>query len=248
MSYTYYGDLLGVSGYYKLSHSRAYDRLNDFYNTTFSTLRSYCRNNSDIQVRMFSDTLLIWGDSPTVEILKELHKLYIRLIRQGLLLRGAIVRGELGFDYRLTLINFNKELPLSNTLARAVGLEKTARGSRLFLENSLVEELFETSNCSSWMTPEGYTHNLTLDIPLDSPLRRICPEPNLETYELLYFWTPRRSSPRDRFNRDSVRRQLLELSSMLSDEFSLHYKETLSLLDRSLARKEFTEQYAQSIH
>jgi len=62
MAFTYYGDLLGISAHYKLNPQTAYSRLNDFYNTTFSSLESYCNNNSDVEVLMVSDSLLIWGD------------------------------------------------------------------------------------------------------------------------------------------------------------------------------------------
>jgi hypothetical protein len=94
MGYTFYGDLLGISGYYNLDSEIAENKLNDFYNTTFFSLSTYCMANKNVKVNMFSDSILIWGDEP-IAILIELHKVYIKLIHKGLLLQGAIVKEKL---------------------------------------------------------------------------------------------------------------------------------------------------------
>ncbi len=47
MDFTYYGDLLGISGLYKLSPSIAHSKLNDFYNTTFFSLSNYCNQHQN---------------------------------------------------------------------------------------------------------------------------------------------------------------------------------------------------------
>ena len=79
MSYTYYGDLLGIASFYRLAPKLAYERLNDFYRITFNSLSNYCRQKDDVNVQMFSDSLLIWGDQEST-ILEELFKLYRGLI------------------------------------------------------------------------------------------------------------------------------------------------------------------------
>ena len=91
MEFTYYGDLLGLSGYYKLNPQIAKEKLNKFYNIKFRLLSSYCEGNR-VKVVMFSDSLLVYG-SGDIELLSDLQKLYIELISEGLLLRGAIVKG-----------------------------------------------------------------------------------------------------------------------------------------------------------
>ena len=127
MGFTYYGDLLGISGYYKLGGEIAKERLNNFCNTCFFSLSDYCRANPSAQVTMFSDSILFTGDNAE-EGLEELQRMYIKLLHKGLLLRGAIVSGKLNFENRLTLDNFQKMLPKDDTLARAVGLESTKKG------------------------------------------------------------------------------------------------------------------------
>lgn len=78
MGFTYYGDLLGISGYYKLSPELAKDKLKEFYNTVFLSLSDYCNANNDVHVHMFSDGLLIYGDNPE-SALERLHRVYINL-------------------------------------------------------------------------------------------------------------------------------------------------------------------------
>ena len=191
MGFTFFADLLGISGYYRLSTRRANNRLNDFYNTTFSCLSEYCRRNQDsVHVNMFSDSLLVWGDDQH-EILRQLLKLYLRLMRIGLLLRGALVGGKLRLDPRLTLDNFEKFLAGNDSLARAAGLEATQKGARFLIENSLAERIL--GNCEDWLTQEGYLLNIRPNISLDDMRRRICPTPDNKGYELLYLWIPRDS-------------------------------------------------------
>ena len=238
MSYTYYGDLLGVSGYYKLSPDTAYNRLNDFYNTTFSHFSEYCRRKHDVEISMFSDSILIWGNDAT-SILEKLQSLYYRLIQKGLFLRGAIVEGKLDFDHRLTLENFKKKLPTDNTLARAVGLENTQKGARLMIENSLANLIMR--NHSDWLTHEGYFQNLKREITINSIFRRICPTPDNRTYECLYLWVKNSGYPKHEKKIQSIKAKLTELPHMLSDEISIHHKATLELLNRCQVRRQFTE-------
>ena len=187
---------------------------------------------------MFSDSLLIWGDDQQ-EILSQLLRLYLRLMRIGLLIRGAIVNGSLQIDPRLTLDNFQKMLPCDDSLARAAGLEATQKGARFLIENSLAEILLR--RCKDWLTHEGYLQNIKPDISLDDMRRRICPTPDNKAYELLYLWTPRDSiENRDHFP-EQILEQLIELSTLYTDDISIHYKETLNLLKRCNKRKDYTE-------
>ena len=235
-NYTFFGDLLGVAGYYRLSPGRAYGRLNDFYNCTFACFRDYCHGN-DVHVSMISDSLLIWG-SDTRSILARLQRLYLRLGHTGLLLRGALVHGRLEPDPRLTLDNFEKMLPRNDTLARAVGLEKSYKGARLLIENSIAERLL--SSTSDWLTPEGYLQRPMPSVPVHALDRRICPTPDHGAYEMLYFWVLGREAG-ECVDLQARREQLVQMRVMVSDEIAQHYIETLRLIDRCEARRQFTE-------
>lgn len=183
MGYTYYGDLLGVSGYYQQTPGLAYARLNDFYNITFEHLSAHC-DHHHASVWMLSDSLLIWGDDER-RVLPILLELYLRLSTSGLMLRGSIVNGCLEIDPRLTVDNFRKMLPKNDTLARAVGLEKSYKGARLLVENSLAVELLAENE--EWLTLDGYIRDPNTNPIADEWLRRICPTPDNGTYEMLYF-------------------------------------------------------------
>ena len=157
MKFTFYGDLLGISGYYRTSPKKAYKKLNDFYSTAFNYLQHYCNRHHNVEVNMFSDCILIWGDN-AAEIIEQLQGLYIALISKELLLRGAIVSVTLSIDPRMTLTNFRKFLPDNDALARAVGLENTQKGARLLIENSLAVQLL--GSVDIWLTPDGYQQNI----------------------------------------------------------------------------------------
>jgi hypothetical protein len=58
--FTFYGDLLGVSSYYKLAPRNAHKKLDDFYNTSFFGLSTYCQRTNTAAL-MFSDSLLLYG-------------------------------------------------------------------------------------------------------------------------------------------------------------------------------------------
>ena len=237
MGYTFYGDLLGISGYYRLSPKRAYGRLNEFYNMSFSCLSEFCRSSDGVEVNMFSDSIFVWGENEK-DILPHLQLLYLELIHAGLLLQGALVDKKLRFDPRLTLDNFGKHLPKDDTLARAVGLARSQKGARFLVENRLVERLLERH--PDWMTPEGYALKIDRSTSQSDILRRISPTPDLTTYEVLYFWSPDEDSRSDRVEADSNSEFLKDISKMISDEFSIHYRETIRLRDRSNCRRETT--------
>ena len=242
MAYTYYGDLLGISGFYRLDPARAYERLNEFYNTTFSCLSDYCKDNSDVKVIMFSDSLLIWGND-TKRILKELQKVYEKLLDSGLLLRGAIVKGSLrNFDPRRTLDNFDKMLPINDALARAVGLASTQKGARFLIEIQLAQELLVAQ--PEWFLPGGYERNPMSGeestVKHNSILRRICPTPDTSAYEFLYLWDilDDQKKVEQSFQRREM--ELKTTAGMLRSDIAEHYEETLNLLDRCQLRRKVT--------
>ena len=238
MGYTFYGDILGMSNYYKLDKNIAYKKLNDFYNTTFYTLEGYCiKRGKVVQVEMYSDSLVIWGNE-SEKILEELSKVYLELFQKGLMLRGALVKGKLEIEPRLTLDNFKKNLPKDDNLARAVGLANSYKGSRLLIENDLAMTLL--SSCRDWLTQEGYLRNIIPTIPLNNILRKICPTPDNSAYELLYFWSNSDFSNISNRGYLTDLREIDQLSEMFSKEIAAHYKETSFLLKRCRSRHKYT--------
>lgn len=233
--FTFYGDLLGIGSAYQLSPRLAYEKLNEFYNTVFTSLFDHTAGNRDLKVRMISDSVLIWGGQAE-RILEELQQIYLKLFRKELLLRGAMVEDRLETDLRLEDRNFRKFLPKNDTLARAVGLEKTQKGARLLLSPKLAESL--PSQCRDWLTLDGYMRHPHLEIDIDSILRRICPTPTGNAYELLYFWNPQ-SPTMDYGNEKSI---LSEVAEFLSPDGSVHYRETMKLLRRCEMRDHRTRQ------
>jgi len=241
MSFTYYGDLLGISGYYRLNPGVAKTKLNDFYSTTFNCLSDYCRSHPEVQVFMFSDSLLIYGDDAR-SVLEELHKVYLRLIHKGILLRGGMVHGKLEFEPRFTLDNYEKRLPKDDTLARAVGLESTKKGARLLLECELVSELL--ANHPDWLTHEGYVRNVGAYAniePIDSILRRIAPTPEQDHYECLYFWPCPQVQTNETHYADKIS-ELKAIQEALKQNIAEHYKETIALLKRCRKREILTRE------
>jgi len=243
VEFTYYGDLLGISGYYRLNPSVAKDKLNLFYDITFESLSGYCRQNDNATVAMFSDSLLFYGDDVHTA-LEQLHSVYVRLLHQGLLLRGAVVKGKLQFEPRLTLENYEKRLPQDDTLARAMGLESTKKGARLLIENQLAAELLD--QYPEWLTQEGYVMSFGnihyAGVPDSGVLRRISPTPEQDTYEYLYFWINSGLKDYLGLDREVRARDLEVLKSMTSESISAHYKETIELLKRCKTRQKVTEE------
>jgi hypothetical protein len=200
--------------------------------------------NKNVEVNMFSDSILIWGDEP-IAILIQLQNVYIKLIHKGLLLRGAIVKGKLEYDPKLELHNYRKNLPKDDTLARAVGLEKSQKGGRLLIDANLAKELLSHKN--EWLTVEGYIRDIQKSnnpfIAYDNILRRISPTPDFKSYELLYFWVSHNQLEHADIDYETKKNELNEISKMLSDKIAEHYKETIKLLDRCQRRQNYTREY-----
>ena len=244
MGYTFYGDLLGISGMYKLSPGLAKEKLSEFYSITFRNVDEQWTLNSDSQIMMFSDSFPMRGSDEESALLK-LGLLYLKLLDQGLLLRGAIVDGALGFEPRLERNNFEKFLPNDDTLARAVGLESTHKGARLLIESALAVRLLQ--EFPSWQSADGYVREpqpLNSNLKYESPLRRIAPTPEGYCYEYLYFWDPEQYLNQQATDYDTKRRELEEIQKMLKEDVSVHYKETVSLLKRCRARDVLTNKMA----
>ncbi|MEJ5330647.1 MAG: hypothetical protein WHT07_10895 [Desulfobaccales bacterium] len=242
MGFTYYGDLLGISGYYQLGWDVAYSKLNFFYNETFSIFNKFADYDRESKISMFSDSLLITGCRKELKnILKNLQKLYINLLKKGMLLKGAVVKGKLEYDQRLTRDDFQKQLPNSDCLARAVWLGSRQKGARLLIENSLIDKLLKS--IPEWKTIEGYNGNLYNEINKNDILRRICPTPDNNFYELLYAWV---EIEPDTMEENSIIKILEHNSKMLDKKYAIHYKETINLIKRCNYRKNFTEQYFRS--
>ena len=242
MGFTYYGDLLGISGYYKLSPKLAKEKLNAFYNTVFFSLSDYCKDNLNIQVHMFSDSILFYGDD-SISALEQLHRVYVKLIHKGLLLRGAIVDGRLDFQIRTELENFEKQLPQDDTLARAVGLESTKKGARLLIEPKFAESIL--SDHSEWLTIEGYVnhqHEQPYSLVRYSDIKkRIIPTPEQDAYECLYFWICHAEMEPQNIDYEVKIKDLEEIKGMLGENISVHYKDTIDLLRRCNKRQIFTQ-------
>jgi hypothetical protein len=237
IEFTFYGDLLGISNYYRLSSEVAYQKLNRYYNITFQCFSGYCDENiGNINVEMFSDSVLIWGND-LQSVLVLLQKLYINLIDESLLLRGAIVSEKLSQDPRKTVQNFRKFLPENKALANAVGLESTQKGARLLLENTLAEKMLR--EVPDWLTNEGYLKDLNQNIQEEDIRRKICPTPKNETYEILYFWEGEQLNHN---NYEKRRTHFKELSQFVDEPILTHFRETTMLLERCELRQKITKE------
>lgn len=232
-NFTFYGDLLGIASAYRLSPKVAHDKLDKFYNVIFSRFGDICQQSHGLfHVQLFSDSVVMWG-RPAAQILRPLQDAYLELIAQNLLLRGALVAGQLIKEPRVEVKHFRKFLPTNDTLARAVGLEKTVKGARLLIESSLAQKLLYGHE--AWLTLEGYLAQQYPDVPIESPLRRICPAPSGTCYEFLYFWKPP-SKTQVTSENGSISDRLKEIAKFQDAEVAQHFRETLRLLKRSETR------------
>jgi hypothetical protein len=232
MQFTFYGDLLGIGSAYGLRANDAYQQLNDFYNETFRTLDAFCNNDMNY-VEMFSDSLLIKGDD-ALSALADIASVFVNLIRKGLLLRGAIVKGKLSYDARITKPNFEKRLPEEDTLARAVSLEKTQKGSRFLIEPALANELMQ--NFPKWMRHEDYIRSIRQNGP--EPLRRICPTPDSNSFEYLYYWGDLTTF--SEYGREI--KNLRAIMGMYDKPTRKHYEETIGVIQRAQQRHRTTSE------
>lgn len=227
--FTFYGDLLGISQIYRISKSAALEKLNLFYNESFTTLRG----DLGINVEMFSDSLIISGND-ALSVVSDIGNLYSNLLRQGILLRGAMIHGELRYQVRLTRDNFKKRLPEDDSLARVVALEKSEAGARFIIDSLLAEEFFKCQ--PSWKTHEGYVQSKAT--AGHDALRRICPTPNNSNYEYLYYWTEG-IGDQEYFDRIKA---LKEIMPTIDCKARKHYKETIALIQRCQHRHHISKE------
>ena len=228
--FTYYGDLLGVSNYYRIDADTAYEKLNLFYNQTYQTLQPLSnRNDYDLKIFLFSDSLFITG-TLLGSTLTHLSYLYSILFQNNLLLRGAVVHGLLNFDPRMELKDMVKQLPDSDVLFRAVELEKRNKGARLLMEKKLAHMLLP----KKWYTKEGYYKEpIDPDISKDSILRKIRTTPNWNAYEFLWPLIDI-----EEFNGKKIKyyyadyvNKINQLKRIVPEEALLNIKETRKLFD-----------------
>jgi hypothetical protein len=232
VEFTFYGDLLGIGSAYKLSASAAREKLNAFYNETFHTLDTFCDDELN-DVEMFSDSLLITGVD-ALHALPYISEVFVNLVRKDLLLRGAIVKGKLRYEARVTKENLSKRLPDDDTLARAVGLEKTQKGARFLIERDLANDLL--NDVPEWKSHDGYLRSIRTYAYADESLRRICPTPDSTSYEYLYYWSagvqPEEYAARIKDLRD--------IKAMCDKTSRKHYEETIAVIRRARQRHEVT--------
>ncbi len=228
-TFTFYGDLVGLSSAYEASPEGAYQKLHEYYNEMFIGLSAYYEGSSDRYVEMFSDSIVVRGDDP-IEFLCTIAPVYMKLLSKGLLMRGGIVTGKLKFDARMQRCNFEKKLPDSDILARCVALERKTKGARLVIEKSMAQALL--SMIPEWLTLEGYA-----SIPMhgDTTLtaqRSICPLPDGTAFELLYPVLANEE-------KDIILRRIKEMEYLIAalpKDISIHHSETTRLLEHSLWR------------
>jgi hypothetical protein len=233
--FTFYGDVLGIAASYRLSPEIAHSKLDRFYNTVFDLFRPLCDQTlPEVHIQLYSDSVVIWGRPVVPMILEKLQELYLNLVDRNLLLRGALVHGALEKEPRVEVRHLRKFLPTNDTLARAVGLEKTVKGARFLIESDLAGRLLAAH--PEWLTLEGYIEQPKPTIPVEDVLRRICPSPSGNCYELLYFWT---QSPTSTNARAADR--LKEVAEFHDTAVAAHLRETLKVLRRSEVRRRRTE-------
>lgn len=238
--FTYYGDLLGVSSYYRIDPDTAYEKLSFFYNETYQVFsRLEQATGDELKVFLFSDSIFVSGYL-LGSTLRYLGYLYSILFQNNLLLRGAVVHGLLTFDPRLELENMVKQLPIGDVLFRAVELEKRNKGARLVVEKRLAHMILP----HEWFTIEGYIKNrVNPDIPKDSIRRKVRTTPTWGAYE--YLWP---LIDINEFNGKQVKfyypdyiKNINLLKRIVPKEASINIKETKKLFDN--IKPELNEMY-----
>lgn len=228
--FTYYGDLLGVSSYYRIDPETAYQKLSFFYNETFQVFRHLEQvPGYDLKVFLFSDSIFVTGTILS-STLKHLGYLYSILFQNNLLLRGAIVHGRLTFDPRLELENMVKQLPEGDVLFRAVELEKRNKGARLVMEKKLAHMILP----HEWFTLEGYIQNrVNPDISKDSIRRKIRTTPTWGAYEFLWplIDIQEFQGRQVKFYYPEYVEKIAHLKRIVPEEASINIKETKKLFD-----------------
>jgi hypothetical protein len=145
-----------------------------------------------------------------------------------------MVKGRLSYQARVTRENFQKHLPEDDTLARAVGLEKSQRGSRFLIEPALCNDLLQDN--PDWLSQEGYIRSINAQC--NNQLRRICPTPDNDSFEVLYYW-------RDGIEFDEYVRRIRDLKDvmiMYDKPTREHFEETIGVIERAKHRHKITNE------
>lgn len=78
-TFTFYGDLVGISSAYEASPEGAYQKLHEYYNEMFVGLTAYYEGYPERHVEMFSDSIVVSGDDP-LEFLCTIAPVYMKLL------------------------------------------------------------------------------------------------------------------------------------------------------------------------
>jgi hypothetical protein len=229
MDFTFYADLVGISALYAASPTHAYEKLNEYYNTVFYGLSAYYDGVATRKVEMYSDSLVVSGDDPQL-FLSTMAPVYMTLLSKGLLLRGGMVRGRLGFDVRITTQNFQKSLPDSDVIARCVALERKVKGARFLVSSDIAESFFQTIR--TWLTLQGYAADRRPGISELLLQRALVPLADGTAYELLFPVLALTEA-------DTIKRRVEEMNyqiKQLPRDVSAHHSDTKTLLLHSEER------------
>lgn len=131
-------DLLGFSQMVNTDENKARVILNDFYNISFSEIKS----RPSVNGHLFSDSLLAYSDSreDLINCLAAIYQKclikndsYNELSKFFLLPRGAMSVGIVNVEDRQTAPNLTKDFIVSQALVHSAKLESQIKGSRLLV-------------------------------------------------------------------------------------------------------------------
>jgi len=232
VDFTFYGDLLGISNYYRSNPEFAIKKLDRFYNISFKNLKKLFNCDDEITVDLISDSIVISGNK-ILSAFEQINQLYIDLLHEELLLRGAMVLGRLEFQNRYTINRFTKKLPTSDILARATGLEKSYKGARFLIEMNLFEKFihdFSDEEISNY-----YLEDDQYNFRYSNIKNKISNTPDNLNKEILYFVPDfyRKSEINSEISTYSdIKKFLLKNEQKALEKYRIHYSDTINLLNR----------------
>lgn len=144
-------DLLGFSNMVKCDYVRARSVLNDFYNISYSEIKT----NPEVCGTLFSDCLIANSENSAV-LVNTICSIYRKCLQKNqlypqrelgtffLLPRGGISKGDVNIEERTEAPNIHKEFIVSPALVHSSKMEQTIKGSRLLIAvNHLNQEDME---------------------------------------------------------------------------------------------------------
>jgi len=231
--FTYYGTLLGIPASYVIAPGATYQKLERFYNLSYDHFKDACGGaNVQYGAHLFSYSILFFGQD-LVDGLRLLKNLYLDLLAENLLLRGAVLPGRLQFDPRFSLKNFHNFIPRADVLERAAALAAGCNGARLILHPDAACPALPPG--ADWHTIEGYNHSRDNhpEITKYDPRRFIVPVEEGPFYEYLYFY---RDPAHPRLATDETTRRLGLANDAAAKSISEHFDATVGLLQRCRQR------------